>query len=103
MALRYCQHPLPLPLRLKEPPCPPLSIPAHKNTTNPAAQVEAPLRFQHPKLGPLVAVRTDSGMCTENKGWGRTCACFHSNDCPDSWYGGPPCAGLIWVNDPAHT
>lgn len=69
-----------------------MHIPSHKNTEHPAAQAQAPDRFLHPTLGPLVARKVSENYCidflTSTK-----CAAFDprgNSVCPHQ-YGGPRC------------
>lgn len=87
-----------------------MSIPTHKNTEHPAAQVPAPDRFLHPTLGPLVAREVDENYCvdfstkTECVGYlSAEVVCPHLHD-------GPSChpdrrldgKSIIWIRDPAY-
>lgn len=87
-----------------------MHTPAHKNTEHPAAQVQAPDRFLHPTLGPLVAREVPESYCvdfstkTECVGYLSAAAV-----CPHL-HGGPSChpdrrpdgKPIIWIRDPAY-
>lgn len=88
-----------------------MHTPAHKNTKHPAAQVQAPERFLHPILGPLVAREVREDRCTDVR-TGTACAAFAMrgiSGCPTR-FGGPRCQSehrpdgepIIWLRDPAY-
>lgn len=88
-----------------------MHTPAHKNTEHPAAQVQAPGRYLHPTLGPLVAREVLEDLCLDVR-TGTVCAALSMrgiSGCPTR-FGGPQCQpehrpdgkAIIWVRDPAY-